>query len=276
MLIKNITNSEYRSRKGISNSELLMIGQSPADFIWNRDAPIDPSKSLTKDFGTALHTAVLEPHLFDDSIIVSSVKGRDTKTFQQEIIDNPDKTVLTEIEAEKIRIMKASAMAHPVFKQIINDSELNEVSIFARDESRDIDLKIRPDIDLVEKYGFLGDVKTTASLDDWRSDKPWANPLIKENYGHTASFYLYAASLHYGFDVDVYKFLAIQKTVKLSRYPVTVFSVDRDYLIANGFWDKMLENLDVYTKCFHENKWDFDELLPMFVKDEEIKISFED
>lgn len=275
-MIKKIPMQEYRTAKGLSNSELIMVGASPADHIWSKNAPFDNSKVLTKDFGTAFHTSVLEPELFDDEILVSSVKGRETKTFQQEIADNLGKTVLTEIEAEKIRVMRASGMAHPVFNRIINESKFKEVSIFARDESRDIDLKIRPDIDCVESHGFLADLKSVALLDDFRSDKPWANPMIKHNYGHTASFYLHAASLHYGFDVNVYKFLAVQKTVQLGRYPVSVFTVDRDYLIANGFWDKMLENLDVYTKCFHSNKWDFDEYLPMFVKDEEIKISFED
>lgn len=276
MLIENISNQEYRGRKGISNSEMIMVGTSPADHIWSKNAPFDESKVLTKDFGTAFHTSVLEPELFDDTVIVSSVKGRDTKTFQQEIIDNPDKTVLTEIEAEKIRVMRASGMAHPVFASIINDCKLKEVSIFARDESRDIDVKIRPDIDCVESHGFIGDLKSVALLDDFRSDKPWQNPLIKHNYGHTAAFYLHVASLHYGYDVDVYKFLAVQKTVQLGRYPVSVFTVDRDYLIANGFWDKMIENLDVYTKCFHNNTWEFDELPPMFVKDEEVDIKFEE
>ena len=276
MIKTNMTNAEYRATKGISNSELLMIGASPADYIWNKNAPIDPSKAQTKDFGTALHTAILEPEFFDRDVLVSSVKGRTTKTFQQEITDNPDKTVLTEDEASQIRIMKASAMAHPVFNSIISESELNEVSIFAHDSARNIDLKIRPDIDLVERFGFLGDLKSVASLDDFRSSQPWKNPMIEHNYGHTASYYLYVASLHYGFDVDVYKFLAVQKTVKLSRYPVSVFSVDREYLVSNGFWDQMLENLDVYEKCLHSNTWDFDERLPMFVKDEEINITFED
>lgn len=276
MIVENITNEEYRAKPGISNSELMMVGKSPADYIWNKNSPSDPSKALTKDFGTALHTAILEPHLYNEQILVSSVKGRETKTFQQEVVDNPDKIVLTEIEAEKVRIMKASAMAHPVFADIINQSKLNEVSIFAHDEQRDIELKIRPDIDMVKSHGFIGDVKTTALLDEWRSDKPWANPMIKHSYGHTAAFYLHTASLHYGFDVNVYKFLAIQKTVCMSRYPVSVFSVDRDYLVANGFWDQMLSNLDTYATCLHQNKWDFDELLPMFVKDEEINITFEE
>jgi hypothetical protein len=276
MINTTMTNAEYRSAKGISNSELLMIGRSPADYIWNMNAPTDAAKVQAKDFGTALHTAILEPDLFESTVLVSSVKGRQTKTFEQEITDNPDKVVLTEQEADQIRIMKASAMAHPVFARIINQSKLREVSIFARDEARDIDLKIRPDIDMVESHGFIADLKTTALLDDWRSDKQWSNPLIKLNYGHTAAFYLHTASLHYGFDVNVYKFMVVQKTVSLSRYPVSVFTVDRDYLIANGFWQQMEQNLDVYAKCLHENKWDFDELMPMFVKDEEINISFEE
>lgn len=273
MIVENMPHDEYLKADGLSNSEALMVGRSPADYIWSQNAPADPAKVLTRDFGTALHMAILEPERYEDELLVSSVKGRETKTFQQEVTDNPDKIVLTEIEAEKLRIMQASAMAHPVFADIVNKTNNKEVSIFARDELRGIDLKIRPDIDL-SSLGFLADAKTTKDISDWRNDKPWINPLHTMNYGHTAAFYLYVASIHYGFDIDVYKFLVIQKTAELGRYPVTVFSVDRDYLIANGFWDAMLENLDTYALCKNNNLWLQDELPPMFEQPEEATIEF--
>lgn len=274
MIIENMPHDEYLKADGLSNSELIMVGQSPADYIWSKAAPVDASKAATKDFGTALHMAILEPHLYNDSVLVSSVKGRETKTFMQEVTDNPDKVVLTELEAEKVRVIKASAMAHPVFSDIVIESKLSEVSIFADDHATGLKYKIRPDLDLVESKGFMADVKTTKDLADWRNDKPWINPLHTLNYGHTAAFYLHVASLHYGFDVNVYKFLVVQKTASLARYPVSVFAVDRDYLQANGFWQQMLDNLATFAKCNDFGAWDFDELPPMFEQQEETTIEF--
>jgi hypothetical protein len=46
-----------------------------------------------------------------------------------------------------------------------------ESSVFVKDKETGIELKCRPDKDAVESAGIVIDFKTTASIDDWRSDK---------------------------------------------------------------------------------------------------------
>lgn len=265
---KNMSHSDYLKAGGLSNGQLQMLGRSPADFIWSKNAPSDPRKAGTADFGTALHLALLEPEIFNESVLVSSMKARASQGFTKEVMENPELTVLTEIEAEQIRIMQASAMAHPIFAKIIANKYPTEVSIFAGDR------KIRPDIDGA-KDGFIGDVKSTASLDDWRSPLPWKNPIHCHGYGHTAAFYLDVASEFYDREINVYKFLVIQKTIDLGRYPVSVFNVDRAYLEREGFFDQMRENLEVYNKCKSGNNFAYEEIFPDFAKSEDVEISFE-
>ncbi|KJY06323.1 Exodeoxyribonuclease 8 [Morganella morganii] len=40
----DISNDDYHNGPGISKSQLDLIEQSPADFIWQRNAPVDEEK----------------------------------------------------------------------------------------------------------------------------------------------------------------------------------------------------------------------------------------
>ena len=270
-----ISNDEYRKMQGVANSDLLMIKKNPSDYPWSKVAPVDYSKIADRDFGTALHTALLEPEKFDNDVLVSSVSGRTTKTFMKEVSDNPDKTVLTEIEAEQIRIMQASALAHPSMSRFLNADGDRESSIFVYDESFDVWLKCRPDIDAFEKHGFVGDLKSTASINDWREGVEWKNPLFKLEYGHTAAYYLYVMSMFYGKPVDTYKFGLCQKTIELGKYPQSVFTISRGELEELGFWNDMLNNLGEYSRRLKANDWVYEEVFPMFGRDD-MEVTFND
>lgn len=251
----DLTNDEYRRADGIANSELKLIERNPSDIIWARHAPRDNSKAVTADFGTALHCLLLEPDVFNDLVLVSSVKGRMTKTFEEEQLNNPGNIVLTADEAEKVKIMAASVKAHPMANYLLSLDGDCESSVFAECPNTGILLKCRPDKDCSMVINAAIDVKTTASLDDWRSDLRWKNPLFAYDYGHQAAFYLHALSLHYGFDVENFTFIAVQKTVEMGRYPVGVFTVNREQLEAWGFWSRMLNNINQYSERTKANNW---------------------
>lgn len=259
-----IDDATYRAADGVNNSTLLLMEHSPSDVEWLKNAPVDVTKSVAADFGKALHTAILEPEKFENSVYVSSVAGRTTKAFSKEVLDNPDKVVLTESEVQQIKLMQASGMAHPAFARCLTLGDYFESSIFVTDKERELTLKIRPDVDAFEKHGYLANLKTTASLDDWRSDRYWMNPLYKLNYGHDAAYCLYVASLFYGEEVKVYKWPVLQKSVSLGRYPVGLFTITKQELIELGFWDRMLANLDEYAARHANNNWLHEESFPIF------------
>lgn len=262
-----ISNSEYRAIDAVSNSELLMIKQNPADYDWSKTAPEDPAKVATKDFGTALHTALLEPEQFANDVLVSSVDGRNTKTFEKEVTDNQDKTVITEVEAERIRIMQASALCHPALHRFLTIEGDRESSIVVYDAEFDCWLKIRPDIDASVKHGFVGDLKSTELISNWREPVEWRNPLFTYGYGHTAAFYLYVSSLFYGREIETYKFGLCQKTISLGKYPCSVFTITKPELIELGFWGDMLNNLSIYSERKKSGDWFYEESFPMFGRD---------
>ena len=90
-----MTNEEYRSREGISNSDLMLIERSPSDYMWAKNAPRDTLKTAAFDFGTALHTAILEPEKFNDQVIIySQTKTRETKAFQEFMLGQPADAII--------------------------------------------------------------------------------------------------------------------------------------------------------------------------------------
>ena len=267
-LFTDIPQDEYRKIDALANSDAVMIERNPADYIWSRNAPINYSKVQTKDFGTALHCALLEPNEYEDLVFVSSVKGRNTKSFEQEAIDNPDNIVLTADEAEQIKVMVGSVNAHPTAAHLLSHKGQAECSVIANDDERGVLLKCRPDKNLIESIGFCLDVKTTGSIDDWRSDKEWINPLFKFDYGHQAAFYMHTLSLHYGFKVTRFVFVAVSSSIALGRYPVGVFEVTKDQLIELGFWQRMLSNIERFKKCRDNNDWLHSESFNFYSDDE--------
>lgn len=267
-LFTDIEQDEYRAIDALANSDAIMIENNPADYIWSRKAPINHSKVQTKDFGTALHCALLEPKQYDDLIIVSSVKGRQTKAFEQEVIDNPNNIVLTADEAEQIKVMVGSVNAHPTAAHLLSLAGETECSVIANDNDRNVLLKCRPDKNMVESLGLCLDVKSTGNLDDWRSDREWINPLYKFDYGHQAAFYMHVLSLHYGFEVTKFTFIAVSSSIALGRYEVGVFDVTKDQLIAWGFWQRMTANIERYKQCLDSNDWLHSETFNFYSEDD--------
>lgn len=273
----NMPMTEYRAAKGLANSELQMFVNDPATYIWSKNAPRDPKKATTAEVGTALHTELLEPHLFDDEIIVASVKGRTTKAFEKDQADNPDKIVLTQEEVEKIKTMGLSAKAHPTFKKYLDMPGDAECSIFVTCPETGLRLKIRPD--KVFNPGatptLFADVKSTASIDEWRSDKEWLNPLYKYGYGFTAAYYLYVGSIFYGVEMTDYKFLIVQSTASFGAYPVTVFNISKRELVDMGFWDEMLNAVRQFKIVSDANEWETEESFYINGVSDDMVIKFE-
>ncbi len=270
----------YRNAEGLANSDALMIENNPGDFLWSKSAPRNNAKSKTTDIGTALHCAILEPEKYKEHIVVSALKGRTTKGFEAEQLENKGKVVLTKDEYDQVNLMAESVKAHPSAKYLLDLAGDCESSVFVKDRETGVELKCRPDKDCVESANIIIDVKTTANIDDWRSDKEWVNPLYKFNYGHGASFYTDVLEQHYNTTIDSFVFLVIQNSVALNRYPVAVFQISRAELVDLGFWDRHRSNISEYSRCKSQSDWvhtesfNFGNWQPEFL-DDDLTITFD-
>jgi len=250
-----LSDTVYRAANGLANSDALMIENNPSNFAWSKIAPRNSAKSKTTDIGTALHCAILEPEKYKEHIVVSEFKGRTAKGFELEQKKNKDKVVLTKDEYDQVNLMAKSVLSHPSAKAVLDLKGDCESSVFVDDIETGARLKCRPDKDAVQSAGVVIDVKTTANIDDWRSDKEWVNPLYKFNYGHGATYYMDVLEQHYSTKIDSFIFLVIQNSVELGRYPVTVFQISKDELVSLGFWDRHRANIKEFNRCEKSNDW---------------------
>ncbi|EHU4776501.1 exodeoxyribonuclease VIII, partial [Escherichia coli] len=115
-----ISNENYHVGPGVSKSQLDDIADTPALYLWRKNAPVDNTKTKTLDLGTAFHCRVLEPEEFSNRFIVAPEFNRRTnagkeeeKAFLMECAST-GKTVITAEEGLKIELMYQSVMALPL------------------------------------------------------------------------------------------------------------------------------------------------------------------
>ncbi|MDO3770908.1 PD-(D/E)XK nuclease-like domain-containing protein [Salmonella enterica] len=113
----DIPNEAYHAGPGVSKSQLDDIVDTPAIYLWRKNAPVDTEKTKSLDTGTAFHCRVLEPEEFSKRFIIAPEFNRRTsagkeeeKTFLEEYA-RTGITVLTAEEGRKIEFMYQSAMA---------------------------------------------------------------------------------------------------------------------------------------------------------------------
>ncbi|EGS6824253.1 exonuclease VIII [Salmonella enterica subsp. enterica serovar Mikawasima] len=113
----DIPNEAYHAGPGVSKSQLDDIADTPAIYLWRKNAPVDTEKTKTLDTGTAFHCRVLEPEEFSKRFIIAPEFNRRTsagkeeeKTFLEECA-RTGITVLTAEEGRKIEFMYQSVMA---------------------------------------------------------------------------------------------------------------------------------------------------------------------
>ena len=79
-----LSNEEYHAGPGVSKSQLDQIAESPATYIWAKNAPVDEEKLKAFDMGSAIHCLLLEPDEFKDRFIIAPPFNRRTNTGKAE------------------------------------------------------------------------------------------------------------------------------------------------------------------------------------------------
>lgn len=277
--VMDIESDVYRKIDALCNSDLQLIEGSPSNYVWAKNAPSDESKKSALDYGTALHAALIEPHTLNSIVdVYTDTKTRETVKFQKYLDENQEqgKLILLESEYDKLRFTVDGAQYHPRFAELIGGATHKEGSIVT--DFMGLKVKIRPDaMRVVEgEEILLCDVKSTALISDWRSDTKWKNPIFDHNYGFTAAFYMDVASAHFGVEINEYKFLVVQKTIEMGRYPVAVIKITREELEMYGFFERVYNAIDRYKECKESSNWSSEESLPEFYVpfDDTVDVSF--
>ena len=161
-----LTNEDYHRLKAVSPSQIKVLGRSPLhyfdQFLAEDREKREPTPAML--MGTALHTAVLEPELWDSTIAVPpqsfdrrTKAGRELAAeFERE---SAGKIVLSPEDAYEVLRMADAVRKHPAAGFILDLPGKREASYTWTDEATRLECKTRPDWHS-EDCRIVVDVKT--------------------------------------------------------------------------------------------------------------------
>lgn len=248
--IDNLSNRLYHACNAYSKSSLDTINRDPALIEWAKNAPkTDNEDALI--FGSAFHTMVLEPDLFDEQFLIMPELNLRTNAGKAEKIEleaeakRNGQSILSDEQHKQLVLMHGSVFAHPTAKKLFADG-VAERSIFLR-LSADLVVRIRPDW-ITEIHGktFIVDLKSCAdaskfekSIDDYR-------------YHVQDAFYSYVFERATK-TTPIFAFCATGKAVEMGRYPTRLVLLD-DHDKEVGY-NAFQANIDTIECCLSSGVW---------------------
>jgi hypothetical protein len=220
---------EYHAIDAVSNSLISRILKSPAHARAYLDNPPEPTKAM--EFGTAFHSAILEPDTFAATYAVFSGDRR-TKEGKAayEALQADGKRILTADDMSVIQGMQMSVYGHVAAAELLSEGKA-ELSVTWQDDHGFL-CKCRPDWWI---GNTLVDVKTT----DDASPAGFAKSIAKYGYARQ--------NVHYieGTGTTDFIFIAVERT---APYAVGVYRLDEFSLgqgrieinRAKAMWDTAL------------------------------------
>lgn len=238
----DISNEDYHAGPGVSKSGLWTIyNQTPAHY---RFAEREETQAF--DFGTAAHTAILEPETFEARVLKGPTdrRGNNWKDAVAEAT-NLGKLLLTAGDYEAVLVIRDAVHSDPWVNSIITGGKPQvEHSAYAIDPTTGVMVRCRPDLHRAD-LGVTIDVKTAASA----TPEQFARAVI--NYGY------HAQEAHYtdtwtaaGGTVGAFAFLVVEKKppFAFAIYELPPSIVDEGRAIIR-------KAIDTYAKCDKANQW---------------------
>ncbi|MCQ1706749.1 exodeoxyribonuclease VIII [Escherichia coli] len=246
-----ISNENYHAGSGVSKSQLDDIADTPALYLWRKNAPVDTTKTKTLDLGTAFHCRVLEPEEFSNRFIVAPEFNRRTnagkeeeKAFLMECAST-GKTVITAEEGRKIELMYQSVMALPLGQWLVESAGHAESSIYWEDPETGILCRCRPD-KIIPEFHWIMDVKTTADIQRFKT------AYYDYRYHVQDAFYSDGYEAQFGVQ-PTFVFLVASTTVECGRYPVEIFMMGEEAKLAGQ--QEYHRNLRTLADCLNTDEW---------------------
>ncbi|ELH2802209.1 RecE family exodeoxyribonuclease [Salmonella enterica subsp. enterica serovar Cerro] len=247
----DIPNEAYHAGPGVSKSQLDDIADTPAIYLWRKNAPVDTEKTKSLDTGTAFHCRVLEPEEFSKRFIIAPEFNRRTsagkeeeKTFLEECA-RTGRTVLTAEEGRKIELMYQSVMALPLGQWLVESGGYAESSVYWEDPETGILCRCRPD-KIIPEFHWIMDVKTTADIQRFRT------AYYDYRYHVQDAFYSDGYRAQFG-EIPTFVFLVASTTAECGRYPVEIFMMGEDAKLAGQ--REYRRNLQTLAECLNNDEW---------------------
>lgn len=198
-----IPNAEYHGGSGFSNSGLSEFKKSPYHFWWTYlSGQAERTETPAMKLGTAVHSAILEPELFESEYVRAPQVDRRTKEGKDAWAALPEhKIALRADEWDQCVSMRNALRETKAGRKLLNGGE-PEASYFV--EIDELMMKCRPDY---VTDNMIIDVKTT----DDASPMGFMRSAVKFGYHRQAALYMDILA-EFGTPKDAFVFAVVEKS----------------------------------------------------------------
>jgi len=241
-----LTNEAYHALKAVSPSQIKILARSPLHyfdkFLAEDREKTEPTPAMQK--GTALHTAVLEPELWDATIAVPPHSfDRRTKAgkelaaeFERE---SAGKIVLAPEDADEVRRMADAVRQHPAAAFLLELPGRREASYTWSDPTTGLKCKTRPDWHSEDRR-IVVDVKTCRDASRVEFAKAISN----------LDYHVQAAWNQGALDAEQFLTIAVEN---VRPYAVAVYPAS-GALIAAG-QRRIEQAMELLAECWRTGNW---------------------
>lgn len=230
----------YRATKAVSCSTLKRFAEAPAKAL------VPQSDSAAMSAGRLIHSALLEPHKFEERYARTTLDRRGTKAWQEAEIEAGGKDLLKQDEFDKLAALRDAVMSHPTARELLAPGLDAEASVFWRSEATGLLCRGRVD-GLRRDQRIIVDLKTTVDASPPEFSKSAGN------YRHhwQEAFYRWGVeAAPGGFEVDRFIFIAVERE---PPFLIGIYELSPSAL-AQGKREVM-RALQEYAECERTGIW---------------------
>ena len=236
-IIQNMPAAEYHVHPAVSKSVLDQIARSPLHARAYLDG-VRAEPTAAMNFGTALHSAVLEPDLFrrQYATFEGDRRTKDGKARYEELVAS-GKSIISAADNDVISSMAMSIRQHPVAAVLLQDG-MAEASVFWTDPATGIECRCRPD--WIRSDGVVVDLKTCEDASPFAFAKA------------VAAYRYHVQEAHYraGTSAERFLFIAVEKK---APHAVAVYELDAEALqVGNQLRERDLQS---FASCAEFGVW---------------------
>lgn len=252
----HLSNEDYHAMEGVSKSMMSKILDCPARI--NQPGEDEDKDSL--QFGSAFHTAVLEPDKFSKEYVVIPAdcrvgSGKGQRERLAELEDEAraySQTIIKSEWVEQIGAMRDAVMMQPAVKELgLLEGGEAEISGFYTDPDFDLLTKIRPDY-LKKDRPLIVDLKSAADP----MPRKFTSVAYDKGYHIQAAHYLYTAMKLTGIPHEEFYFIAVEKPKLKGQYiGVQIYKTSiHSQLCTKGLMDRA-RALSKFAECYRSGIW---------------------
>lgn len=263
--LKKISDKQYREVNALSKSALDDFHTSPKTYHLYHILKKEKKETEAILFGRALHSALLEPELYqkeyiDDSEMQGIAKRSkaDKAAWEEFELRNKDKIILKASDANKILEITQAVKNHKAANNILEKSQKTEISAFWTQPDYQIPCKAK--YDLLFNDDTIIDFKTTTAS----TPNAFGKSIINYRYHVQAAFYLDGLAEITGKPAKNFYIIACEKT---RPYNVMVYKLTKEYLALGQ--KEYYSDLEGFSQCLKDQNFYIDlnegevmELLP--------------